>query len=235
MTTPQTTVISQATAESSGVHHNAIKYTDIDNMINSLPSTHNNNINLSSVLVKDDGLSRFDSLLNDSRESPSSNTASAIVHSSGHTTQVIRRVCYDERRGEAGGEAGDDAGGDAGSSPERHAELFWDAHSGRADLSSDSDKCCKSPTDDASTDSSAGAGAGAHLRLDSVIKEARGPLRTYPAPRSLGGKTAPGGPRRASARPLVKRGTCLCCVGSAPPRAKRPRPRRAALDFAAAN
>ncbi|CAB3233050.1 unnamed protein product [Arctia plantaginis] len=270
MTAPQTTVISQATAESSGVHHNAIKYADIDNMINSLPGTHTNNINLSSVLVKDDGLSRFDSLLNDSRELHLSNTASAIVHSSAHTTQVIRRVRYEDRRERGnrysmdesdGPIAGDDAkmigedssrdatlestGGDtAGSSP----ELFWDSHSasGRAEFSSDSDKCCKSPSDDTSTDSSAGAAASAHMRLDSVIKEARGlasdedapPLRTYPAARSLGGKTAPsaaGQRRRASGRGLVKRGTCLCCVGDTPPRAKKPRQRRPALDFAAAN
>lgn len=205
---PQTTVISQATVEASGTQH-TVKFTDIDNMINSIPNTQPQ---MPSVLVKDDGLTRFDSILTDSRELHLSNTASAIVHSTGQGTQVIRRVRYDENRRESRyliedpmEEKVDDnrdlesMAGD-NSSPERHPELFWESNSAsersegrrRLDFSSDSDKCCKSPFDD-STDSS----FGNHTRLDSVIKAARTersgsdgssddhrPLRTYPAKRT---------------------------------------------------
>lgn len=114
-------------------------------------------------------------------------------------------------------------GDDDNSLPERHAELFWESNSAseRSESrrpmdynSSDSEKCCKSPFDETnSTDSS---GVGTHMRLDSVIKEARlieragsgssddhPPLRTYPAKRmyhnpdgdverSLSGKTRAG-------------------------------------------
>ncbi|KAL4712445.1 hypothetical protein ACJJTC_007461 [Scirpophaga incertulas] len=250
MATPHTTVISQATAvaNSSG---ETVKYTDIDNMIDSIPSGNGSNMHLGSVLVKDDGLTRFDSILNDSRELHLSNTAAAIVHSTGHATQVIRRVCYeddkrdrflmDEPEGLIAGDgrkmmtedisrnigfdsmAGDHD--DDRSSPERHADLFWESNStsersdGRRplDFSSDSDKCCKSPYEETnSTDSS---GIGTHMRLDSVIKNARlersgsadgsstedahPPLRTYPPKRlyhptdgemerSLSGKTRAG-------------------------------------------
>ncbi|KAL0810132.1 hypothetical protein ABMA28_010928 [Loxostege sticticalis] len=251
MTAPQTTVISQATAD--GGSHNTVKY-DIDNMINSLPSTNGNNINLSSVLVKDEGLTRFDSILNDSRELHLSNTASAIVHSAGNATQVIRRVCYDDDKRDnrflmdepdaliAGDDAkmiAEDSSRDATlesmagdvdddrSSPERHAELFWESNSASErsesrrplDFSSDSEKCCKSPSYD-ETNSTDSSGVGTHMRLDSVIKDARGiersgsadgssaddthpPLRTYPpkrtyhpldgeVERSLSGKTRAG-------------------------------------------
>lgn len=286
MSAPQTTVISQASAEGGAAH---VKYADIDNMINSLPGPHHNNINLSSVLVKDDGLTRFDGILNDNRELHLSNTVSHIVHATGNnTTQVIRRVCYGNKREQASrflmdesdqimanhhakmmedsrdfGDVEDDE-----SSPDR-TELFWESNSTSEretrrplDFSSDSDKCCKSPSfeENNSTDSS---GLGAHMRLDSVIKEARGierrgsadgssaddthapPLRTYPpkrmyhaldAQRSLSGKTrAPDaeGRRRASGRGVVKRG-CHCCSGSpAPPRPKKPRQRKPNIDFAA--
>ncbi|XP_013190936.1 uncharacterized protein LOC106135241 [Amyelois transitella] len=249
MTAPQTTVISQAAAEPAAQH---VKY-DIDNMINSLPSSHNN-INLSSVLVKDDGLTRFDNILNDSRELHLTNTASAIVHSTGNATQVIRRVCYDDKRDRDSSFlmdepdaliAGDDAKmiaedssrdatlesmadvDDDRSSPERHTELFWESNSASErsesrrplDFSSDSDKCCKSPSYD-ETNSTDSSGVGTHMRLDSVIKDARGiersgsadgssaddthpPLRTYPPKRmyhplegemerSLSGKTRAG-------------------------------------------
>ncbi|XP_053619198.1 uncharacterized protein LOC128680224 isoform X2 [Plodia interpunctella] len=246
MTAPQTTVISQATADP-----HAVKY-DLDHMINSLPSSHN--INLSSVLVKDDGLTRFDSILNDSRELHLTHTASAIVHSTGNATQVIRRVCYDDKRDRdtsflmdepdaliAGDDAkmvAEDSSRDATlesmadvdddrSSPERHTELFWESNSASErsesrrplDFSSDSDKCCKSPSYD-ETNSTDSSGVGTHMRLDSVIKDARGiersgsadgssaddthpPLRTYPPKRtyhplegemerSLSGKTRAG-------------------------------------------
>ncbi|XP_068624726.1 extracellular matrix-binding protein ebh-like isoform X2 [Battus philenor] len=247
---PQTTVISQATHDNPTIHHN-IKYSHIDNIISS-PSTHNN-INLSSVLVKDDGLTRFDSILTDSRELHLSNTASAIVHSSHNATQVIRRVCYDDDKRDPRFLmdepdtliAGDDAKmiaedsrdatlesfvgdvDDDRSSPERHTELYWESNSTSErsesrrplDFSSDSDKCCKSPSYD-ETNSTDSSGVGTHMRLDSVIKEARGldrsgsadgssaddthpPLRTYPAKRlyhstdaemgrSLTGKTRAG-------------------------------------------
>ncbi|XP_063543102.1 uncharacterized protein LOC134751573 isoform X1 [Cydia strobilella] len=231
MTAPQATVISQAPEHS-------VKY-EIENMINSMPSSHNNNINLSSVLVKDDGLTRYDNILTDSRELHLTNTASAIVHSSGNATQVIRRVCYEDDKRERDARylidepdnliAGDDAkmiaedssrdatvesiadGDDDRSSPERHAELFWESNSASErsesrrplDFSSDSDKCCKSPSYD-ETNSTDSSGVGTHMRLDSVIKEARGrererersgsadgssaddthpPLRTYPPKR----------------------------------------------------
>ncbi|XP_059058184.1 uncharacterized protein LOC131851674 [Achroia grisella] len=296
MSTPQTTVISQATAEPNGVQN--IKYTDIDSMIHALPSSHTNNINLSSVLVKDDGLTRFDSILNDTRELHLTNTASAIVHSTGNATQVIRRVCYDDDKRDRDTRfllddpdaliAGDDAkmiaedssrdatlesmADDDASSPERHTELFWESNSaserseGRRplDFSSDSDKCCKSPScDETNSTDSSGAGparcslgapagapgaapgaAGARLRLHSVIREARSdgssddapPLRTYPPKRSLSGKTragerSPDRRRRASGRGVVKRG-CHCCNGEpAPPRPKKPRQRKPAMDF----
>lgn len=280
MATPQTTVISQASADASG----GVKYADLD-MIHTLPSSHGN-INLSSVLVKDDGLTRFDSILSDNRELHLANAASAIVHSTGNATQVIRRVCYDSKRDTgflmdepdaliAGDDAkmiGEDSSRDATlesmtgdvdddrSSPERHAELFWESNSasersdGRRplDFSSDSDKCCKSPSYD-ETNSTDSSGVGAHVRLDSVIKNARmersgsadgssaddaqPPLRTYPAKRSLGGKTragerSPDSPRRrASARGVVRRG-CHCCGGEpAPPRAKKSRQRKPPTDF----
>ncbi|XP_048000633.1 uncharacterized protein LOC125237546 isoform X2 [Leguminivora glycinivorella] len=246
MTAPQATVISQAPDHS-------VKY-EIENMIN-MPGSHNNDINLSSVLVKDDGLTRFDSILTDSRELHLTNTASAIVHSSGNATQVIRRVCYEDDKRERDARylidepdnliAGDDAKmiaedssrdatlesmadvDDDRSSPERHAELFWESNSASErsesrrplDFSSDSDKCCKSPSFD-ETNSTDSSGVGTHMRLDSVIKEARTrersgsadgssaddthpPLRTYPpkrayhplegeAERSLSGKTLAG-------------------------------------------
>lgn len=212
-----------------------MKYANIDHIIN---SSHGN-LNLT----------KFDNILTDSREVHLSHTASAIVHSTGNATQVIRRVCYEDDRRDArylmdesdGLIAGDDAkmiaedssrdatlesmadGDEDNSSPERHAELFWESNSaserserGRHvdyNYSSDSEKCCKSPFDETnSTDSS---GVGTHMRLDSVIKEARlidragsgssddhPPLRTYPAKRmyhhaddverSLSGKTRAG-------------------------------------------
>ncbi|XP_063389911.1 uncharacterized protein LOC134675561 [Cydia fagiglandana] len=273
MTAPQATVISQAPEHS-------VKY-EIENMINSMPSSHNNDINLSSVLVKDDGLTRFDNILTGSRELHLTNTTSAIVHSSGNATQVIRRVCYEDDKRERDARylidepdnliAGDDAKmiaedssrdatlesmadvDDDRSSPERHAELFWESNSASErsesrrplDFSSDSDKCCKSPSFD-ETNSTDSSGVGAHMRLDSVIKEARGrdsgdgssaddaqpPPRTYPAARaqhaaggarSLSGKTRAGEQqdghelrRRASGRGVVKRG-CHCCNGSPSP------------------
>lgn len=264
MTAPPQTVISQA-PETSHAQPNPVKYADLDNMINSLPSSHSNEINLSSVLVKDDGLTRFDSILTDSRELHLSHTASAIVHP--NVTQVIRRVCYDDetkRERERylmdendGVIAGDDAKmsvaeessrdatmdsighDDENSSPERHAELFWESNSaserseGRRplDFSSDSDKCCKSPSLD-ETNSTDSSGVGTHLRLDSVIKEARArersgsadnssaddtvhpPIRTYPpkrtfhnegeAERSLSGKTR-AGERSSPDSPEVRR------------------------------
>ncbi|KAI8425752.1 hypothetical protein MSG28_011535 [Choristoneura fumiferana] len=245
MAAPQATVISQAP--------DSVKY-EIENMIN-MPSSHNNDVNLSSVLVKDDGLTRFDNILTDSRELHLTNTTSAIVHSSGNATQVIRRVCYEDDKRERDTRflidepdnliAGDDAKmiaedssrdatlesmadvDDDRSSPERHAELFWESNSASErsesrrplDFSSDSDKCCKSPSFD-ETNSTDSSGVGTHMRLDSVIKEARGrersgsadgssaddthpPLRTYPpkrlyhpmegeAERSLSGKTRAG-------------------------------------------
>ncbi|CAG5037546.1 unnamed protein product [Parnassius apollo] len=253
MTAPQTTVISQATPDNPNIQHN-VKFSHIDNIISSAPSSHVNNLNLSSVLVKDDGLTRFDSILTDSRELHLSNTASAIVHSGNNATQVIRRVCYDDDKRDPRFLidepdtiiAGDDAKmiaeessreatlesitgdvDDDRSSPERHAELFWESNSASErsesrrplDFSSDSDKCCKSPSFD-ETNSTDSSGVGTHMRLDSVIKEARGkersgsadgssaddthpPLRTYPAKRpyyslegemerSLSGKTRAG-------------------------------------------
>lgn len=253
MTAPQTTVISQAIGEGTSVP-NTVKYSDIENMIDALPSVHENN--LPSVLVKDDGISRFDSILTDSRELHLSNTASAIVHSTGNAAQVIRRVCCEDNKRDRDVTylvddshpliAGDDAklmtedtsrdgtmesmhGGveEDRSSPERHTELFWESNSASErsesrrplDFSSDSDKCCKSPFEE--TNSTDSGGVGSHLRLDSVIKEARGldrshgadcssaddthhpPLRTYPPKRlyhsmdgeldrSLSGKTSVG-------------------------------------------
>ncbi|XP_041983842.1 uncharacterized protein LOC121736603 isoform X2 [Aricia agestis] len=232
MTAPQTTVISQAADTN-------IKY--IDNVINPM-----HNVCLSSVLVKDDGLTKYDNILNDSRELHLSNTASAIVHS--NATQVIRRVCYDEDKNSrflldesdaliAGDDAkmiAEDSSRDATlesiaddrSSPERHTELFWESNSASErsdsrrplDFSSDSDKCCKSPLYD-ETNSTDSSGVGTHMRLDSVIKDARGldrsgsadnssaddtipPLRTYPPKRmyhvdgemerSVSGKTRAG-------------------------------------------
>ncbi|XP_037876942.1 uncharacterized protein LOC101742438 isoform X2 [Bombyx mori] len=275
MAAPQTTVISQATPDGTGVQNN-VKY-DIENMIDSLPD-HGDNVNIPSVLVKEDGLTRYDNILTDNREIHISNTASAIVHSTGNATQVIRRVRYEEKRERvrdvryavdepealiAGDDAkmmGEDSSREATlesmpedmdddrSSPERHGDLFWETNSERSegrrpDFSSDSDKCYDETN---STDSS---GAGAHVRLHSVIKDAREctalddahpPLRTYPAKRpyqpevSLSGKTR-AGERRASARGVVKRG-CHCCSGEPfPPRTKKPRPRKPTLDFTAAN
>ncbi|CAG9569906.1 unnamed protein product [Danaus chrysippus] len=186
--------------------------------------------------------------VNDTRELHFTHTASAIVHSTGNATQVIRRVCWDERRDNRwmdepeGLIAGDDAKmvaednsrdaalesiagdvDDENSTPEQHNELYWESNSASEksesrrplDFSSDSEKCCKSPYDETnSTDSS---GLGTHMRLDSVIKDARGiemsgsadgssaddglPVRTYPAKRlysiegverSMSGKTRAG-------------------------------------------
>ncbi|XP_050356851.1 uncharacterized protein LOC126777788 isoform X2 [Nymphalis io] len=251
VTAPQTTVISQATPDH--VIHNNVKFANINQIINSSPAVTHRNLNLASVLVKDERLTRFDGILTDSRELHLSNTASAIVHSTGNATQVIRRVCYEDDKRDSRYLmdepepliAGDDAkmiaedssrdatlesiaGDDDNSLPERHAELFWESNSasersdGRRplDFSSDSEKCCKSPSFDEanSTDSS---GIGTHVRLDSVIKDTRGlerstsgdgssaddmqpPLRTYPAKRmyhaidgemerSMSGKTRAGG------------------------------------------
>ncbi|XP_045525425.1 uncharacterized protein LOC123714858 isoform X2 [Pieris brassicae] len=213
VTAPQTTVISQA-APDGGIHNN-LKYSDT-------PSNSQQG-SIPSVLVKDNGVSKFDSMLN--RELHLSNTASTIIHSG--ATQVIRRVCYDDDKHdpkflESHALIGEDAKmaedsrdatlesmadvDDDRSSPERN-EMFWESNStserseGRRplDFSSDSDKCCKSPFEETnSTDSS---GIGTHImRLDSVIKDARGiersgsadgssaddthpPLRTYPPKR----------------------------------------------------
>ncbi|XP_047516776.1 uncharacterized protein LOC125057245 isoform X2 [Pieris napi] len=213
VTAPQTTVISQA-APDGGIHNN-LKYSDT-------PSNSQQG-SIPSVLVKDNGVSKFDSMLN--RELHLSNTASTIIHSG--ATQVIRRVCYDDDKhdprflqshaliGEDAKMAEDSRDAtlesmadvdDDRSSPERN-EMFWESNStserseGRRplDFSSDSDKCCKSPFEETnSTDSS---GIGTHImRLDSVIKDARGiersgsadgssaddthpPLRTYPPKR----------------------------------------------------
>ncbi|XP_069362511.1 extracellular matrix-binding protein ebh-like isoform X3 [Maniola hyperantus] len=299
VTAPQATVISQANPDHA--IPNNVKYSHMDQIINSSPVTHGN-LNLSSVLVKDDGLTKFDNILTDSRELHLSNTASAIVHSTGNATQVIRRVCYEDDKRDtrflidepdaiiAGDDAkmiAEDSSRDAtlesiagdvdddNSSPERHAELFWESNSASErsesrrpmDFSSDSEKCCKSPSFD-ETNSTDSSGVGTHMRLDSVIKNARGiersgsadgssaddthhpPLRTYPAKRmyhaldgeverSMSGKTRAGerSPdnlevrRRASGRGVVKRG-CHCCTGSpAPPRPKKPRQRKPAMDF----
>ncbi|XP_045779996.1 uncharacterized protein LOC123877364 isoform X10 [Maniola jurtina] len=298
VTAPQTTVISQANPDHA--MPNNVKYANMDQIINSSPVTHGN-LNLSSVLVKDDGLTKFDNILTDSRELHLSNTASAIVHATGNATQVIRRVCYEDDKRDtrflmdepdaiiAGDDAkmiAEDSSRDAtlesiagdvdddNSSPERHAELFWESNSASErsesrrpmDFSSDSEKCCKSPSFD-ETNSTDSSGVGTHMRLDSVIKNARGiersgsadgssaddthpPLRTYPAKRmyhaldgeverSMSGKTRAGerSPdslevrRRASGRGVVKRG-CHCCTGSpAPPRPKKPRQRKPAMDF----
>ncbi|KPJ14682.1 hypothetical protein RR48_04508 [Papilio machaon] len=249
---PQTTVISQASHDSPHIQHN-IRYTHMDNIINA-PVSQQHNLNLSTVLVKDDGLTRYDSILTDSRELHLSNTASAIVHSVGNATQVIRRVGYDDDKRDPrfliddpdtlmGGddakmmgedssrEAFESMSGDVDydrSSPERQTELYWESNSVAdrlesrrpMDFSSDSEKCCKSPPyeENNSTDSS---GMSTQVRLDSVIKDARGidrsgsadgssaddalpPLRTYPAKRvyhhpvdresgrSLSGKTRAG-------------------------------------------
>ncbi|CAK1546669.1 unnamed protein product [Leptosia nina] len=231
VTAPQTTVISQATPDG-GIQNN-LKYPDTP--------TNSQQGSIPSVLVKDNGVSKLDSMLN--RELHLSNTASTIIHSG--ATQVIRRVCYDEEKTdprflESHALIGEDAKmtedsrdatlesmadvDDDRSSPERNTEMFWESNStserseGRRplDFSSDSDKCCKSPFEETnSTDSS---GIGTHImRLDSVIKDARGiersgsadgssaddthpPLRTYPpkryhppeAERSTSGKTRAG-------------------------------------------
>lgn len=250
VTAPQTSVISQATPDNA---HNNVKFANINQIINSSPVTHGN-LNLSSVLVKDDRLTKFDNILTDSRELHLSHTASAIVHSTGNATQVIRRVCYEDDKRDtrflmdepealiAGDDAkmvAEDSSRDAtlesmageidddNSSPERHAELFWESNSASErsesrrplDFSSDSEKCCKSPSYD-ETNSTDSSGVGTHMRLDSVIKNARGiersgsaegssaddthpPLRTYPAKRmyhtidremerSMSGKTRAG-------------------------------------------
>ncbi|XP_052745200.1 uncharacterized protein LOC112056076 isoform X2 [Bicyclus anynana] len=226
VTAPQATVISQANPD------NTVQNKYINQIINHSGTVTHQNLNLSSVLVKDDRLTKFDNVLTDSRELHLSNTASAIIHSTGNATQVIRRVCYEDDKRDPrflmdepeGLIAGDDAkmvaedssrdatlesiaGDDENSLPERHTELFWESNSASErsesrrpmDFSSDSEKCCKSPSFDEanSTDSS---GVGTHMRLDSVIKNARGmerscsadgssaddthpPLRTYPAKR----------------------------------------------------
>ncbi|XP_039761352.1 uncharacterized protein LOC120634668 isoform X3 [Pararge aegeria] len=228
VTAPQTTVISQANADHSMQNH--AKY--INQIINQSSTVSHGNLNLSSVLVKDNRLTKFDSILTDSRELHLSNTASAIIHSTGNATQVIRRVCYEDDKRDTRFLidepetiiAGDDAkmvaedssrdatlesiaGDEDNSLPERHAELFWESNSASErsesrrpmDFSSDSEKCCKSPSYD-ETNSTDSSGVGTHMRLDSVIKDARGlerscsaegssaddthpPLRTYPAKR----------------------------------------------------
>nr|XP_026486527.1 uncharacterized protein LOC113393698 isoform X4 [Vanessa tameamea] len=263
VTAPQTTVISQATPDH--VIHNNVKFANINQIINSSPTATHRNLNLASVLVKDERLTKFDSILTDSRELHLSNTASAIVHSTGTATQVIRRVCYDDDKRDTRYLmdepepliAGDDAkmiaedssrdatlesiaGDDDNSLPERHAELFWESNSasersdGRRplDFSSDSEKCCKSPSFD-ETNSTDSSGVGTHVRLDSVIKDTRGlerstsgdgssaddihpPLRTYPAKRmyhaidgemerSMSGKTRAGFPEERSESLEVRR------------------------------
>ncbi|XP_046974221.1 uncharacterized protein LOC124540580 isoform X2 [Vanessa cardui] len=263
VTAPQTTVISQATPDH--VIHNNVKFANINQIINSSPTASHRNLNLGSVLVKDERLTKFDSILTDSRELHLSNTASAIVHSTGNATQVIRRVCYDDDKRDTRYLmdepepliAGDDAkmiaedssrdatlesiaGDDDNSLPERHAELFWESNSasersdGRRplDFSSDSEKCCKSPSFD-ETNSTDSSGIGTHVRLDSVIKDTRGlerstsgdgssaedvhpPLRTYPAKRmyhtidgemerSMSGKTRAGFPEERSESLEVRR------------------------------
>ncbi|XP_013148754.1 PREDICTED: uncharacterized protein LOC106111274 [Papilio polytes] len=247
---PQTTVISQASHDSPHIQHN-VRYSHMDNVINT-PASHHHNLNLNTVLVKDDGLTRYDSILTDSRELHLSNTASAIVHSVGNATQVIRRVGYDDDKrdsrflmdddtmmtGDDSKMMGEDNSREAlesmcgdvdyRSSPERQTELYWESNSvvdhsesrRQMDFSSDSEKCCRSPPyeENNSTDSS---GMSTQVRLDSVIKDARGmdrsgsadgssaddtlpPLRTYPAKRvyhhpvdrdtgrSLSGKTRAG-------------------------------------------
>lgn len=245
MAAPTHTVISQATIDANRIRNDAVKYSDIDNMINSISGAHNvDDASLpSTAAVKDDRLTRFDGMLNDSRELHLSNAASAIVHS-GAATRVIRRVRYDDDKRDArflieesdaataiAGEdakmaaaavAAEDSSGDATlesigcdadddrSSPERHAELFWESNSASErsesrrplDFSSDSDKCCKSPSLD-ETNSTDSSGVGVRPRLDSVIKEARRgersgsvdgssaddavhpPIRTYPPKRAF--------------------------------------------------
>ncbi|KOB79432.1 Uncharacterized protein OBRU01_00308 [Operophtera brumata] len=113
MMAPQTTVISQATV-SSNEPSNTVKFTDIDNMINSMPCPQPPSIpsvlkepGMSTrPLPKFDGLkdpsiaaprplSKFDSLLTDSKvhHLSSNNSARQIVQG----TQVIRRLRYDEK------------------------------------------------------------------------------------------------------------------------------------------
>lgn len=147
-------------------------------------------------------LSKFDSLLTESKLQLSSNTsARQVVHSTGHGTQVIRRLRYDERtntrtntrfhfeeprrRTSVSDEvkmrndrAMVESMGDNASSPGQ-PELFWDSttterHERRFQFS-ESEKVPKSPFDELLNDSSA---YGPHTRLDSVIKAAR-PERTY--------------------------------------------------------
>lgn len=109
---PQTTVISQATVNSNEPR-NTVKFTDIDNMINSMPCPQPASIPTvlkepamsTRPLPKINGLkdpniaaprqlSKFDSLLTDSKlHLPANNTARQIVQG----TQVIRRLRYDER------------------------------------------------------------------------------------------------------------------------------------------
>ncbi|XP_013174696.1 PREDICTED: uncharacterized protein LOC106123108 isoform X1 [Papilio xuthus] len=250
---PQTTVISQASHDSPHIQHN-VRYTHMENIINP-PVAQQHNLNLSTVLVKDDGLTRYDSILTDSRELHLSNTASAIVHSVGNATQVIRRVGYDDDKrdprflmddtdtlmdGDHAKMMGEDSSREALESmsgdvdydrlsPERPPELYWESNSmmdrlesrRHMDYSSDSEKCCKSPPYDENNSMDSYGLMGPQVRLDSVIKDARGidrsgsadgssaddampPLRTYPAKRvyhhpgdrdpgrSLSGKTRAG-------------------------------------------
>lgn len=211
---PQTTVISQATIEAAG-SQNTVKFSNINNIINTMPSAQRaHNLNMQSVLVKDgnESLTKFDRFLNDSRDlNLTSNPVSAIVHSMGNGTQVIRRVQYENRRDSRylvensgtiiGGEnkMTDDSRNlqSMNDTPsERHPELFWEqtrTERKRFDFSSANDKCTYNETN---SDSS---GVGAHTRLDSVIKAARPerrrtdvltgeeshpPLRTYPPKRT---------------------------------------------------
>lgn len=264
----------------------AVKYidndADIDNIINLPASQSESDLR---NLVKDDGLTRYDMLAD--RELHLSNTASAIVHASG--AQVIKRVCYDDDKRSflmdetdiiAGNDAkmavaGEDSrdavlepivADDDRSSPDR-PELFWESNSAsersvkQLDYSSDSEKCCKSPSLD-ETNSTDSSGIGSHIRLDSVIKEARSrdrcgsvdgssaddtlhpPLRTYPAKRSfhtqehsLSGKTrageCPDSPevRRRSSIRGVVKRGCHCCNGSPTPSRKKPRQKKPSMDF----
>ncbi|GBP86211.1 hypothetical protein EVAR_68018_1 [Eumeta japonica] len=266
-TSAPTTVLMTAAAANA-----PLKYTDIDNVIDSMAGAE--------LGAGPHGLTRFDNMLSDTRELHLGSGSALHTAPAGAAAHVIRRVCYDNDKSAASRYlldepdtliAGDDPkisvvedssrdatlesiADDDRSSPERHAELFWESNSASErsesrrplDFSSDSDKCCKSPSLD-ETNSTDSSGLGARLRLDTVIKEARGrrrsgsadgssaddaahpPVRTYPAkrpPPSLTGKTRAGDPphqpqhtvrRRASGRGVVKRG-CHCCNGSpAPP------------------
>ncbi|XP_050671787.1 uncharacterized protein LOC126970106 [Leptidea sinapis] len=244
VTTPhQSTVISQP----HDTLPHILKFTHTDVHTQPTPST---------VLVKDNS-----NVLTDSRELHLSNTASTIIHASSNATQVIRRAYYDDENREQrflvndSGVMMDDVkmtddsrnvtlesivDDDDRSTPERCSEIFWESTASERsesrrplEFSSDSDKCCKSPFEE--TNSTDSGGLGTHLmRLDSVIKDARGierscsadnssaddshpPLRTYPAKRSyhhtenemesVSGKTRAGGsPDLESRRRASNRG-----------------------------